>query len=74
MKGQKVTQKDLSFGRRLQRLRQNAEITQEILSTRTGLSATFISLVETGKRRPSIQSLNKIAKVLGLKVKDLINF
>lgn len=74
MKGQKITQKDLSFGRRLQRLRKKADLTQEELSYKTNLSVTFIGLLETGKRRASIKSLQKIATALKLRVRDLINF
>lgn len=74
MRSQKVTERDRSFGRRLQRLRKKAGLTQETLSARTGLSTTFIGLIETGKRRPSLQSLSKIARVFGTKVKNLVNF
>lgn len=70
----KFTQKDLKFGRRLARVRDQKGFTQESLAIKTGLSTTFIGLLETGKRRASIKSLQKIASALGLKVKDLINF
>ncbi len=70
----KITQKDLSFAKRLARLRKKAGFTQERLADKTGLSTTFIGLLETGKRKASLKSLQKIASVLGLKVKDILNF
>ena len=70
----KTTQKDLAFGRRLHRLRKKFGLTQEELAVKTNLSTTFIGLLETGKRRASVKSLQRIAAALRLKVKDLINF
>ena len=70
----KTTQKDLAFGRRLAKLRKKVNITQEKLAERSNLSTTFIGLLEIGKRRGSIKSLQKIASVLGVKVRDLLNF
>lgn len=43
-------------------------LTQQDLSDYTGLSLRFIKSVEAGKGNPSIQSLNKIASVLGLEI------
>lgn len=70
----KTTQKDLAFGRRLAKLRKKVNITQEKLAEKSNLSTTFIGLLEIGKRRGSLRSLQKIASVLGLKVRDLLNF
>lgn len=43
-------------------------LTQQDLSDFTGLSIRFIKSVETGKGNPSVQSLTKIAEVLGLEI------
>ena len=43
-------------------------LTQQDLSDYTGLSLRFIKSVEVGKGNPSIQSLDKIASVLGLEI------
>lgn len=49
-------------------------LTQQDLADYTGLSLRFIQSVEAGKGNPSVESLKKIASVLGLeiiiKVKD----
>ena len=43
-------------------------LTQQDLSDFTGLSIRFIKSVEIGKGNPSVQSLTKIAEVLGLEI------
>lgn len=71
MEDRKVTNKDLIFGRRLQRVRKRMHFTQEKLANETRLSTTFIGLIETGRRRPSLKSLQKIADTLGVNIKEL---
>lgn len=71
MEERKVTNKDLKFGRKLKRIRKNIGFTQEDLADKTRLSTTFIGLLEIGKRRPSIKTLQKIATALKIDVKDL---
>ncbi|MDD4382545.1 MAG: helix-turn-helix transcriptional regulator [Candidatus Shapirobacteria bacterium] len=71
MEDRKVTNKDLKFGKRLQRVRKSAGFTQEKLAEGTRLSTTFIGLLEIGQRRPSMKTLQKIASTLKVDVKDL---
>jgi len=44
-------------------------MTQAELAKRAGLSWNFIAKVEAGDRRPSLSSLDRIARVLGAKVR-----
>ncbi|MFA7300791.1 MAG: helix-turn-helix transcriptional regulator [Candidatus Shapirobacteria bacterium] len=71
MEDRKITQKDIQFGRKLQRVRKKAGLTQEKLADETRLSTTFIGLIETGRRRPSMKTLQKIASSLDINIKDL---
>ena len=71
MEDRRITNKDLQFGRKLQRARKNSGITQEKLADATRLSTTFIGLIETGRRRPSIKTLQKISSALNINIKDL---
>ena len=41
-------------------------------SEKAGLDRTFISLIETGKRKPTLTSICKIAKGLDLKASELL--
>lgn len=70
----KITNKDIRFAKRLQRVRKQAGLTQEELADKCSLSTTFIGLLETGRRKPSFKSLQKIASALGVKAKDLLPF
>jgi len=67
----KITNSDLRFGRKLQRARKKSGLTQEKLADATRLSTTFIGLIETGRRKPSIKTLQKIASALKVDIKDL---
>jgi len=50
------------FATRLKKLREEAGLTQEELGEAVGLSSEYISLLEAGKRTPSIIALNRISK------------
>ncbi|MEK7451226.1 MAG: helix-turn-helix transcriptional regulator [Patescibacteria group bacterium] len=70
----KVTKKDSIIGKRIRRFRRKAELTQEELSEKVNVSTTHVGLVETGYRRMSLKTLQKVAKILKIKVKDLIPY
>lgn len=70
----KITQDDIRLGKRIAKLRGKTELTQEQLAARVHVSTTHIGLIETGKRRASLKTLQKIASVLKIKVKDLLPF
>lgn len=74
MSSQKFTQKDIALGRRIARIRRKNDLSQEELAVKSGLSQTTIGLLEVGKRRVSLKTLQRIASALGVKVKDLISF
>ncbi len=59
------------LGKNVQKYRKEAGLTQEQLGNQTGLDRGYISGVERAVRNPSIRSLEKIAKVLKIRVSDL---
>ena len=69
-----ATQKDELLGRNLARIRKQAGLTQEQLAEKTGLTITYIGMIEIGQRRPALKTLDKLARVLEVKVKDLIPY
>lgn len=56
---------------RVRELREERGWNQTILGYHAGLSASQISLIETGKRNPSAETLQGIATALGVEVGDL---
>ncbi len=62
----------LIIGRRIRYYRQTKRITQEELAFRIGSSAAYISNIESGKKKPSLQKLAEISDVLKITVNDLI--
>jgi len=70
----KITKKEIRLGKRIKRLRKKAGLTQENLAEKVNVSTTHIGLIETGKRRLSLKTLQKIASVFGIKVKELLPF
>ncbi len=70
----KLRLKDIALGKRVKRLREQSGKTQEEIADRTRLTQTYISLLETGKRRASMRTLEKIASAIGVKVRDLLPY
>ena len=47
-------------------------MTQEQLGLEAGVQRDFISLIETGQNQPTIGTIVKLARVLGLKASELV--
>lgn len=62
------------LGQRIANLRKSAGLTQEYFAERCDYSVEFISLVERGVNAPSVSGLEKIARSLKVRVKDLFDF
>ena len=58
-------------GRRIRSLREGKGISQEVLAEKSSLHRPYIGGVERGLRNPSLKSLQRIAKGLGVGVVDL---
>ncbi len=59
------------LGERIRKLREDKEITQEEAAFRAKLDYSYYNQIEMGKRNPSVKALSRIAKTLGVYVKDL---
>ncbi len=60
------------FGRQLQRIRAQKGLTQEELAELSGFDRTYISLLERGKRNPSLVAISRIADALGVQISELL--
>ena len=59
-----------NLGRRIREIRTKKGLTQEGLAARSGLTKSYISLLEAGKKIPAISTLSQIAAALGMTIGD----
>ena len=62
------------FGENYRILRDRTGFTQEKVSEGSGLSLSYLSLVEQGKANPTLTSIERLAKGLEMDVTDLLDF
>ena len=60
------------LGEAVRNARKEAGFSQEKLAEKANLSTVFISRIERGVESPSVDNLVKIAKALGVWVRDLV--
>lgn len=63
---------ELPFGAALRRVRLAAGLTQEQLALEAGVQRNFISLIELGQNQPTIGTIAKLARALGMKASELV--
>ena len=62
------------LGKRIYLFRKENKLTQAALAEKAKISNEFMSGIERGAKLPSLPSLERIAEVLGVGLKDLFNF
>src|SRR3569833_2131411 len=67
-----IIEDDNSIGKRIRRYREARGWSQKELSEKTGLSQSAISKFETDELTPAMDTIQKIADVLGVGLSDLI--
>lgn len=72
MVGKSSGEFELPFGAALRRVRLAAGMSQEKLGLEAGVQRNFISLIETGQNQPTITTIAKLARALGLKASELV--
>lgn len=58
------------FGKRLNQLRKEKKMSQEMLAELSGLNRPYISAIEQGKRNVSIEVIEKLAQALNIEIKN----
>lgn len=61
------------LGEKVQRLRKTQGYTQEELAEYIGISRTHMGHIEQGRKSPSLELVDRIAKKLKVKVSDLFS-
>ena len=62
-----------SFGKRVQLERVKRNLSQEELAEKAGVHRTYIGMIERAEKNITLQNIEKIAKALNVKIKDLFN-
>ena len=60
------------FGEKLKKARTSKGLSQEALALSLDFDRTYISLLERGKRNPSLITINKIANLLEVEPSSLV--
>lgn len=62
------------LGARIKELRKKAKISQEELAEKIGINYKNLSRIEAGRGYPTLETLETIAKVLNLEIRDFFEF
>ena len=61
------------LGKKIQRKRKQLELTQEDVADKVGISRAYMGYIEQGRNAPSLEILEKIAKVLKSSISEFFN-
>lgn len=62
------------LGARIKELRRAKKLSQEQLAEIISLDPKFISRIEVGRSSPSLETIENIARALGVEIRDLFEF
>ncbi|MBQ6688287.1 MAG: helix-turn-helix transcriptional regulator [Bacteroidales bacterium] len=63
-----------SFGNNVRKIRESKGLTQEALAFMAGLSRSYYTELELGKRNPSLLNIKKLADALCVSLPSLLTF
>lgn len=63
-----------TVGPKIQAARQQQGLTQAAVAKKAGMQTNYYATIERGDRVPSLQTLEKIIKALGVKSSDVLPF
>jgi transcriptional regulator with XRE-family HTH domain len=61
-----------TLGKNVQRARKKERLTQEELADKVGISRAYMGYIEQGRNAPSLETLEKIARALKVKISTLL--
>lgn len=70
-----IMKKDIliRFGKKVRDERMKLKLSQEQLAVRAGVHRTYIGMIERAEKNITLENIDKIAKALGVKIKDLLD-
>lgn len=63
----------VQFGRRVRRERERLGFSQEKLGERAKLHRTYIGMIERAEKNITLVNIDKVARALGVRIKDLVD-
>lgn len=63
---------EVIFGQQLRKIREERKLSQEELALRSKLDRTYISLLERGKRRPTLNTIFALAAQLDIAPSEMV--
>lgn len=63
-----------NLGKRIKFLRENANLTQEKLAEKCGISLDYLGKIEVCINKPGLKTVIKIANALNIPIMELFNF
>lgn len=63
----------MNIGMNIKKIREEKKISMSYLADKLKISKSTISRYESGKREPNLETLNKIAKALGVPIEELLS-
>lgn len=63
----------IKFGQKVRELRRKAGLTQAELADKIAVGQAYIGYVENGIKKPSLETADRMVKVFGCKIDDLLN-
>ena len=67
-----MTNEVVNFGKKLREMRLRKKLSQGDVAKILGVHRTYISGLERGRRNPSLLTVQKVAKALGISAKELL--
>ena len=68
-----MTNINIKFGKRVRELRLEKGLSQEEFSYKADVHRTYIGMIERAEKNISLVNIEKIAKALGINIKDLFD-
>jgi transcriptional regulator with XRE-family HTH domain len=60
------------FAGNVKRLRAKKKLSQKALADKVGISVSYVSMLERGQRSPPLETIEKMAKALGVPPSNLL--
>ena len=65
---------DKAVAKRIKQFRKESGLTQVALGEKAGVSPNTIARLERGEHRAASETIEKLAKALGVKASDILNY